>query len=166
MGSARKRLLSLALLEPAWMGNEGLSAKEWAIRTELDRIATLPPEEMMPAFVASQLAPGVEPPPPPPGPPPPWMAKRPPGLRTVTGVFNASTIDLAKLREFDRPVYFALGGQSNRDYYGRMAERAADIFSDFTLDVFEQRHHFDPPDRAEPERTASALLALWTRAER
>jgi hypothetical protein len=26
-----------------------------------------------------------------------------------------------------------------------MADRAREIFPDFTLDVFEERHHFDPP---------------------
>jgi pimeloyl-ACP methyl ester carboxylesterase len=160
-----ERLLSLALIEPAWMGNEGLSHEEQAVRREFDRIATLAPDQMMPAFVANQLAPRVEPPPRPPGPPPPWMAKRPAGLRAVTTAFNASTLDRDRLRAFNRPVYFALGGQSNPDYYGRMAERAADTFPDFTLDVFEQRHHFDPPHRIEPERIAAALLAHWTRAK-
>src|SRR5438132_8893769 len=66
------RLLSLALIEPAWMGNEGLSPEEQAVRREFDRITSLPPEQMMPAFVAVQLAPGVPPPPPPRGAPPPW----------------------------------------------------------------------------------------------
>ena len=61
-------------------------------------------------------------------------------------------------------MYFALGGRSNPDYYGRMAERAREIFSDFTLEVFTERHHFDPPHRIEPERTARALQAHWARA--
>src|SRR5205823_6329485 len=61
-----ERLLSLALMEPAWMGNEGLSPEEQAVQREFDRIAKLPPDRMMPAFVAKQLAPGVEPPPSPP----------------------------------------------------------------------------------------------------
>jgi pimeloyl-ACP methyl ester carboxylesterase len=85
-----ERLLSLALLEPAWMGNEGLSPEEQAVWREFDRIATLPPDQMMAAFVASQLAPGVEPPPPPPGPPPPWMATRPAGLRAFIATFRSS----------------------------------------------------------------------------
>src|SRR5207247_2438357 len=76
-----ERLSSLALMEPAWMGNEGLSPEEQAVQSDFDRIATLPTDQMMPAFVAKQLGPGVEPPPPPPGPPPPWMARRPAGLR-------------------------------------------------------------------------------------
>ncbi len=158
------RLLSLALIEPAWMGNEGLSPEEAAVWREFDRVATLPADELMPAFVANQLAPGVELPPPPPGPPPQWMATRPAGLRMMVQTFRASSLDLDRLRAFERPVYFALGGKSNPDYYGRMAGRAGGIFPDFTLEVFEERHHFDPPHRIEPERTATALRAHWARA--
>jgi pimeloyl-ACP methyl ester carboxylesterase len=163
--SQHDRLRSLALFEPAWMGNEGLFPEEQAVWREFDRIAELPPEEMMPAFVATQLAPGVEPPPPPPGPPPPWMANRPAGLRAFIKTFSSSTLDLQRLRSFERPVYFALGGRSNPDYYGQMAERAREIFPDFTLDIFTERHHFDPPHRIEPERTARALRAHWARAD-
>ena len=159
-----ERLLSLALLEPAWMGNEELGPEEQALWREFDRIATLPPQEMMPAFVSIQLAPGVEPPPPPPGPPPPWMAARPAGLRALIATFRSSLLDLDRLRAFTRPVYFALGGRSNPDYYGQMAERASALFPDFTLERFEERHHFDPPHRIEPERTAQALRLLWARA--
>ncbi|GAC1437073.1 MAG: hypothetical protein NVSMB51_09890 [Solirubrobacteraceae bacterium] len=159
-----ERLLSLALIEPAWMGNAGLSAEEAAVWRQFERIATLPPPELMAAFVAHQLAPGVEPPPPPPGPPPPWMSTRPAGLRAFIAAFGSSSLDLAALRAFEQPVYFALGGRSNPDYYGRMAARARTIFPNFTLDVFEQRHHFDPPHRIEPERTAQALRAHWARA--
>ena len=147
------------------MGNDGLSQEEQAVWREFDRIAALPPEEMMPAFVAMQLAPGVEPPPPPPGPPPPWMASRPAGPRAFLKTFRSSTLDVDRLRSFAQPVYFALGGRSNPDYYGRMAERAREIFPDFTLDIFTERHHFDPPHRMEPERTASALRAHWARAD-
>jgi pimeloyl-ACP methyl ester carboxylesterase len=160
-----ERLLSLALIEPAWMGNEGLSPEEAAVRREFERITSLPPEQVMQAFVAVQLAPGVQPPPPPPGPPPPWMAARPAGLRAFTSAFESATLDLDSLRRFERPVYFALGGRSNPDYYARMAERAREIFPDFTLEVFEERHHFDPPHRIEPERMARALQTHWARAE-
>lgn len=159
-----ERLLSLALLEPAWMGNDDLSPEEQEVWREFDRIATLPSAEMMPAFVALQLAPGVEPPPPPPGPPPPWMATRPAGVRAFSGTFRSSTLDLGDLRTFKQPVYFAIGGLSNPSYYGRMAERARATFPDFTLEVYEGRHHFDPPHRIEPERTARALRAHWARA--
>ena len=74
-------------------------------------------------------------------------------------------LDVEALRAFDRPVYFALGGRSNPDYFGRMAERLASIFPDFTLETFPERHHFDPPHRIEPERLSRSLLALWDSAE-
>lgn len=160
-----ERLLSLALIEPAWLGNEGLGAEEQAVWRRFEQIMDLPPEQLMPAFVANQLAPGVEPPPPPAGPPPPWMAARPAGLRSFLETFLSSSLDLDRLRAFTKPVLFVLGGRSNPDYYGREAERARDIFPDFTLEVFEERHHFDPPHRIEPKRTAEVLRRLWARAQ-
>lgn len=159
------RLRSLALLEPAWAGNDGLHPAEQAVRQQYSRITTLPPREMMPAFVRANLRPGVEPPSPPPGPPPTWMAKRPAGLTAIVGAFGAGELDLDALRRFRRPVYFALGGLSNPDQYLRIAERLAGVFDDFTLETFEERHHFDPPHRAEPERLAASLRKLWARAQ-
>jgi pimeloyl-ACP methyl ester carboxylesterase len=158
------RLLSLALLEPAWAGNERTPAED-ALWPRFRALEPLPPREFMAGFTRLQLAPGVEPPPPPEGPPPPWMAKRPAGIRAFLDAFDEGDLDLDALRAFDRPVYFALGGRSNPDYYARMAERLAAIFSDFTLETFPDRHHFDPPHRIEPERLSRSLLALWERAE-
>jgi len=159
-----ERLLSLALLEPAWAGNERTPAEE-ALMQRLRALEPLPPDQFMAGFVRVQLAPGVEPPPPPEGPPPPWMAKRPAGVRAFIRAFDQGHLDVEALQAFDRPVYFALGGRSNPDYYGRMAERLARIFPNFTLETFPERHHFDPPHRIEPERLANSLLALWQRAE-
>jgi len=93
------------------------------------------------------------------------MAKRPAGIRAFLSAFNNGHLDLDALRAFDGPVYFALGGRSNPDYFGRMAERLAAIFPDFTIETFPERHHFDPPHRIEPDRLAESLLALWQRAE-
>jgi pimeloyl-ACP methyl ester carboxylesterase len=160
-----QRLLSLALLEPAWAGNAGLDPAEEAIWQEYDRIMALPPEQRMPAFVRANLGPGVEPPPPPPGPPPPWLAKRPAGLEAFVRAIRAGELELAPLRAFRAPVYFALGRLSNQDQYGKIAERLSGVFPDFTLEVFEGCHHFEPPHRVEPERLAASLRSLWARAE-
>ena len=157
------RLLSLALLEPAWAGNER-TAEEEGLMQRFRALEPLPPDQFMAGFVGLQLAPGVEPPPPPEGPPPPWMAKRPAGLRAILQAFDSGDLDVDVLRTFDRPVYFALGGRSNPDYYGRMANRLTAIFPDFTIEIFPERHHFDPPHRIEPDRLAGSLLALWQRA--
>ena len=160
------RVRSLALLEGAWAGNEGLDPAEERMWREFDRIMAMAPGDRMPAFMRANLRPGVELPPRPPGPAPPWMARRPAGLRAIIGAFRAGELDIDALRRFERPVYFALGALSNPDLYAKIAERLADAFSDFTLEVFEDRHHFDPPHRAEPERLARSLQALWARAER
>jgi pimeloyl-ACP methyl ester carboxylesterase len=157
------RLLSLSLLEPAWVGNDGRSERELRVHAEFDRTRELPEEKLMRRFVELQLAPGVEPPPPPPGPTPPWMAKRPAGIRALTGAFASYRLDLEALGAFPRPVYYALGGLSNPDYFAAMAERLGGLFGAYTLDVFEERHHFDPPHRAEPERLAARLLEVWER---
>jgi pimeloyl-ACP methyl ester carboxylesterase len=158
-----ERLLSLALLEPAWAGNERTPAED-ALWQQFGELEVLPPDQFMAGFTRLQLAPGVEPPRPE-GPPPPWMAKRPPGLRAIMAAFDNGDLDLEALRAFDKPVYFAVGGRSNPDYFVRMGERLAMIFPDFTIETFPDRHHFDPPHRIEPERLASSLLALWERAE-
>lgn len=159
------RLHSLALLEPAWIGNEGQSAEEQRVWRKLRRVPGLPPEQVLPEFVRLQLAAGIDPPPPPQGPPPPWMAKRPGGLEALMASFERHRLDPFHLRGFGSPVYYALGALSNADLFARMAERAEKLFADFTLEVFQERHHFDPPHRVEPERLARSLLALWRRSD-
>lgn len=158
------RLRSLALLEPAWAGTEGQTPEEAAVWERLRGLSRLPSEEVMPAFIRLQLATGVEPPPRA-GPPPPWMPSRQAGISWFTGASAFAEPDFEVLRRFERPVYFALGGRSNPDLYARIAARLAGVLTDFTLEAFEERHHFDPPHRIEPERLAIALRAVWTRAE-
>jgi pimeloyl-ACP methyl ester carboxylesterase len=159
-----ERLLSLALLEPAWAGNARTPVED-ALNERLRALADLPEEERMAEFTRLQLAPGVEPPPRPSGPPPPWMPKRPAGVRALVRAFEEADLDLAALRRFSQPVLFVLGGRSNPDYFAQMAGRLADVFPDFGVETFPERHHFDPPHRVEPERLAGLLLGLWLRAQ-
>lgn len=160
-------LRSLALVEPAWDGNWGLSAAEQALWSRFEQLAAVEGarEDTMAEFMRMQLRPDVDLPPPPPGPEPPWMAKRPDGVRALIAAFRADDIDPERLRAFDRPVYFARGSLSNPDYWEPMAERLGRTFGDFTLEVYEGRHHLDPPHRAEPERLAAALRSHWARAD-
>ena len=159
------RLRSLALMEPAWAGRTGQSPEEAAVFARFRAIPELSADGIMPEFVRTQLADGVEPPAPPLGPPPPWMPSRLAGIGGFIGAFEAYEPDFDVFRRFDQPVYFALGGRGNPDLYARMAARLGDVFPDFTLDVYADRHHFDPPHRIEPARVAKALLDLWGRAE-
>lgn len=158
-----ERVRSLALVEPAWIGNEDLSPEEAEYWREADRILALPPQELMREFVQWGLRPGVEPPAAPSGPPPPWMAKRPAGLKAMHEAFRAYRLDHARLREFDRPVYLALGTLSI-PVEERKIERLGRVFPKAEIERYEGRHHFDPPHRAEAERFAGALRRLWARA--
>ena len=157
------RLFSLSLLEPAWIGNQRRSESELRVEKEFERAWQLPEDRLMRRFVELQLAPGVEPPSPPAGPTPPWMATRPAGIKALTAAFADYPLDLEALGTFPGPVYYALGGRSNPDYYRAMATRLREIFADYVLDTFAERHHFDPPHRAEPERLAARLLEVWER---
>jgi pimeloyl-ACP methyl ester carboxylesterase len=157
------RLLSLALLEPAWAGNWGWSAQHKRLWAQYDELEQLPPEQLMPAFMRLQVRPAVQLPAPPPGPPPPWMRQRPAGIRALMRTFKSYNLDREALAAFERPVYFALGGLSNPAQYGELAERLGKVFPDFTLEVFAERHHFDPPHRIEPARLAGSLREIWAR---
>jgi pimeloyl-ACP methyl ester carboxylesterase len=160
-----ERLLSLALMEPAFAGWGAMTPEEQGVWEAFRALLDSEGPETMARFQGLQLAPGVTPSPPPPGPPPAWMAQRPAGVQALLHAFFAGDLDLAALRQFERPVWFALGGRSNPDYFGREAGRLAATFRDFTLEVFPERHHFDPPHRVEPARVAASLRALWDRAE-
>jgi pimeloyl-ACP methyl ester carboxylesterase len=88
-----ERLISLALIEPAWIGSPTEDdAEDWAA---LARVMTLPPEERMQAFMAWHMRPGLQPPAMrlPPGPPPAWMAKRPAGQAAMSRAFHMYTLD-------------------------------------------------------------------------
>ena len=164
-GRRQERLLSLALLEPAWAGSWDQSETEQAFWREFDRLRELPPDQFMRAFMRLNVKPGVELPPPPPGEPPPWMANRPAGIRAFIRTFESYDLDRETLRRFTGPVYFALGALSNPDEFGEIATRLSTVFPDFELEIFEDRHHFDPPHRIEPARLANALLTVRRRAE-
>lgn len=160
-----ERLSSLALIEPAWIGNEGWTAEDRADWAELERAMLLPSEERMGAFIRWHMREGAEPPKPqvPPGPPPPWMALRPAGLDALSKAFKSYRLDRERFRLFRRPVYYAWGSLS-RLFFERNGRTLGSLFADFRAEMYEGRSHFDPPHRAEPERVAQALRELWMRA--
>jgi pimeloyl-ACP methyl ester carboxylesterase len=157
-----QRLLSLALIEPAWIGNGEWSPEETAHQQKTDSIMALPAGERLAAFMRNALRPGVEFAGPP-GPPPAWMAKRPAGIAAFREAFKQYDLDLARLRSFQQPVYLAIGTLSNV-VEERKAERLGRYLEHLRVDVYEGLHHFNPPQRAEPARLATALRTLWAAA--
>lgn len=161
-----ERLQSLALLEPAWAGSWEWSEHHRQLWEDYDELDLLPPDEFMAAFMRLGVRPDVVLPPTPRGDPPPWMSKRPAGIRAFMRTFKDYDLDRQRLASFRRPVLFVLGGLSNPVEYGEAAERLVKVFRDFRLEVFEERHHFDPPHRVEPARLATTLREHWERAAR
>lgn len=159
------RLASLALMEPAWFGNEGETDDERALRDAIKATEDLPYDESLAAFARLNVADGVEIPAPPQGDPPDWMEHRPAGIFAIAPAFRGHHLDYDALRRLACPVLFMRGGLSNPVMYLRIEERAATVFRDFTVELFPERHHFDPPHRSEPERAANILLDFWRRAE-
>ena len=93
------------------------------------------------------------------------MQTRPAGTEALAEAFPRFPFPPERMRAFTAPVLFVFGGRSRYDHYGRMAQRPRGLFPDFTIEVFEERHHFDPPHRAEPERYARLLEDHWRSAE-
>lgn len=157
-----ERLRSLALIEPAWIGNQGWTPDENAYWQEIYRLMDLPPADRMEGFARLNAGSGKMSPPS--GPQPDWMAKRPAGIQAMNLAFRRADIDPERLRRFDRPVYLAVGGLSHPSEL-RKAERLAAIFPDARLDLYQERQHMDPPHRAEAARFTRALRELWSREE-
>ena len=159
----RQELESLTLLEPAWAGNWGdVSDAHRRLWLEYERLEQCPPNEVMHQLMRLQVRPDVVLPAPPVGEQPPWMAQRPAGIRALLQTFRTYDLDRVSLTKFRQPVYYGLGGLSNPDQFAEPAERLAGVFPNLTVEVFPQRHHFDPPHRAEPAHLAASLREVWS----
>ena len=159
------RLLSLGLVEPPWGGRWDWSPEHERLWAEYDELDHLPPEQRVPAFMRLQVRSEVQLPGPPPGPPPLWMKQRPAGIRALLRTFTTYDLGRDALAAFDRPVYLALCGLSNPVQFGEVAERLGNVFPDFTVEVFAERHHFDSPHSSEPDRLATSLRRIWSRGD-
>ena len=93
------------------------------------------------------------------------MAQGRRGSARFCRAFERGSLDREALSAFDRPVYVALGGPEQPDQYAEIAERVSRVFPNVEFEVFEERHHLDPPHRAEPERLARSLESLWRSAD-
>lgn len=157
---APERLLSVALIEPAWVGERGpWERAQWP---EIQRSTTLPPEQFFQAFMRAYVKPQVvlsQPE----GPPPSWMRKRPAGFAAFIHAFDSDHLDATKLARLRAPVYVAYGDLSN-ELEEEKAKTLGRTFVSATVEMYEGTHHFDPPHRQQPERFAEALRKLWASA--
>ena len=157
------QVLTMALVEPAWIGNQELTELQIKYWANLEKVWSEPLEQRISLFIRENLRQGVLAPPPLPNPPPHWIANRPEGLTALAHAFKRYDLEIAKLAEFDRPVYLALGSLSH-PVEEEKASALSRLFPHIQVEIYEGRHHFDPPHRAEPIRFAAALQRLWTQS--
>jgi pimeloyl-ACP methyl ester carboxylesterase len=156
-----ERVLTLAIDEPA-SDFSPQYRNEFAI--ELARVRALPESEQMAAFMAWQLAPGVELPPPPGGPKPEWMGTRPAGIRAFTDAVMNADVPIENLAMFEAPVYYSYGSLSN-PLWQDMRDRLSGVFPVFSAELYEGIHHLNTSHQSDPARVAERLRRLWTRAK-
>jgi pimeloyl-ACP methyl ester carboxylesterase len=157
------RVQSLAVDEPASdFTDDGDALYGWA---EFDEALLLPPAESTAAFMRLQVADDVVLPAPPAGDPPPWMAKRPAGIRAYIAALREYRVPPAQYADFGSPVYFSRGSRTHPRWEA-MQTRLAELFPNFTGEVFEGLHHLNTSHQAEPDRVAATLKAFWERSEK
>jgi pimeloyl-ACP methyl ester carboxylesterase len=157
------RVRSVTMVEPGMIGH-GCFAPADMVAAHQQRVG-LPAAQMLVAMSRSMLAPGVSlpPPPPPDGPPPAWMEQR---LRigpALMAALHDYDVTEAALSRFQGPVLIAVGSLGHPSLLA-LARRMAAAFSNGRVQVYEGRWHLDPIHRAEPERFAVVLRALWQEA--
>jgi pimeloyl-ACP methyl ester carboxylesterase len=158
-GAYPKRLLSLALFEPARVPGT-LTAEEAAIDGRFRRaMAGLEGSDFMRAFVSLQLRDGVEAPPPP-GPPAPWMRTRPAGLARMMTAFTEYAFDRQRLRACEFPVLLGYGDQTS-EFEEIKAAVLARLLPDIRIRRFRGIHHFVPPELIYNAEHLDAIRALW-----
>jgi pimeloyl-ACP methyl ester carboxylesterase len=158
-----QRVRSVTMVEPGMIGH-GRFAPADMLAAHQQRVG-LPAPQMMVAMSRSMLAPGMSlpPPPPPSGPPPAWMAQRLQiGPALMAALRNYDLTDAA-LSRFRGPLLIAVGDLGHPSLLA-LARGMAAAFSNGRVQVYEGRYHLDPIHRAEPERFAVDLRALWQEA--
>ena len=85
-------------------------------------------------------------------------------LRTMTEAMQQHVVAPAALAGFRRRVYVAIGGRSN-PMWRAQGDALAAAFPASRLEVFEERHHLDPPQKSETSRLVAGLRWAWSEAQ-
>jgi pimeloyl-ACP methyl ester carboxylesterase len=158
-GTRPRRLLSLAIFEPAMVPGKPTTEEQAAIDSLSAQLKGLEGGAFMAAFVRAQLKPGVEAPPSPTR-SAPGMEKRPAGIAAMMRAFTTYSFDRDLLRTCDFPVYFGYGDLTN-DFETVQASVLARLFADIRIQRFAGVHHFVPPEQIYTPAHVQAIEELW-----
>jgi homoserine kinase len=158
-----ERLRSVTLIEPFGTGL-GDPPEAWArFLDECERVAALPEERVVGAYLPLSVRSRV-PVPPPPGSTPEAMALRPVGIAALVKIARDTRLNGEKIAAFERPVYVVYGSLSN-DAYIATARALGELLPESTVEEYVGTHHLSPPQRATPERLAQSLMRMWADAD-
>jgi pimeloyl-ACP methyl ester carboxylesterase len=152
---------SLALCEPATIGDDEWSPVEVEWREAVDAVRHLEPAgSRVDAFAALVLPAGAALPA---GrrTPPSWDTRRD-RLEDLLAHVGFTSDDLHRLAQ----PCLVLTGSDSHERFGLLAERLVDVVSDARSSTYPGTSHLEPPMRAQPARVAADLLSFWAAAER
>lgn len=152
-----EEISTLALFEPAVIGDDNWSPVERRWRHELSRVRLLPVEQRQPAFRRMLMMPG-EPLPSELGPPPLWIrdADRLEDALAMTG-FNSG--DLGGVPQ---PT-LAMSGSLSHPRFVALVDRLVDVMPHASAVTFPGCSHLRPPHRVARGRLQKELMSLWER---
>jgi pimeloyl-ACP methyl ester carboxylesterase len=153
-------ILSIAVLEPATIGDDDWGPIEATWRTDMAALPELTPSDRTEAFRRMLMRPGVAPPPA--RYPPLWDAQDNMLLEVMLERTGFVSGDLANLGQ---PTLIIVGGQSHPRFQ-HLAERMVEVMPNAETVVFPALNHFSPPHREEPDRFEGVLLDFWSRTAR
>ena len=154
------RITSLTLIEPAWIGNAIESETEAKFLSDLDHVMEVPPPARGPALFAA-----VEPPFDGAGPvaslsPPAWLSDRAARFEFIWSALRNTSLNLAALRNFKRPLYLPVGGRSHPRFM-LAARQLATLCPTAVIGSYPGSSHLDPPHVAETDRFVANLCLMW-----
>ena len=152
------RVLSVAVLEPAVIGEDAWHPAEAAWQAEMRRIRALPADARMDPFRRLVMRPGLEPPP----------SRRHNATWTSQDEMLEDMIEhpgfvSSDLAAFPGPALIVIGGESN-PRWSVMARRLVDVMPDASAEEFPGLSHFTPPYREQPEAFEQLMLGFWEQA--
>jgi pimeloyl-ACP methyl ester carboxylesterase len=151
-------ILSVTVLEPAFIGDDDWDPVEAKWRAGLAALWNLEPEQRTAGFRRMLMRPGE--PIPPRKEPPSWNPQDKLLEDMLEHHTGFTSDDLAAITI---PTLMISGGRSN-PRWEVVAKRLLDVIPNAEAEVFPDLHHFNAPFRAEPERLADILTEFWARA--
>jgi pimeloyl-ACP methyl ester carboxylesterase len=154
-----RRVQTLTLVEPAWIGRPDWSDDEAAFVASVDAVMELPIPARGPALLRAMSDPRADPAGVLPDPLPSWLLDRPARFAALWRAFAdaAARFDGAA----SGPLHLPVCGRSHPRFL-EAARRLEARTPSASVEVYADCTHLDPPQSREPERFAARLRELWS----